>query len=529
MAASATVGAAPTRTAVCDHERTFPRSTRSQRPERECPKEAVQLTPALSRPRRNFPPSPEGTYLVVLVGGLVLIPVLGALVAVHPRLAIAAAALATAGAILVRVANRRIAAVLVAVTVLVVGLVDLPRQVSFGPASLYGWITVLLATLLLLVSVSRYVLSELRGLAALFAPLYAFALWALISMVWFKLSFAGLQNTLVYTSFATLIPVTAAVVLNRDFEIATLRKAITGAILLASALYGCSLATGGLGGSALVGARSYALLGVIGVAWGAAHARFGNKRLGLLAGLCCLLVLLSLSRTAFAASMLILVVVALDLRTPARFVRSALLVGSVAAVAYFSITSFGPLAARFQQGDVHSIGGGVSINVSGRAFLWGVAWRDSLKSPIVGQGAGSIEQAITREQPTQSQPHNDFLRVFHDFGIIGLGLLVVSFVGLFAHPIRATRATPRGDPTAPLHLAAGLAMLGLVAAMTTDNAIVYLFVVAPVAVIIGLSIGAFGLAYTSGGVRRGSGVVPGTPVRGTIAAEKGGNPALGIP
>src|SRR5213076_788143 len=104
----------------------------------------------------------------------------------------------------------------------------------------------------------------------------------------------------------------------------------------ASVLYMCSLASGGIGSESVVGSRSYALVGVIGVAWGTAHARSGDRRLGLLAAVCWLLILLSLSRLAFAASLLIVVVAFLDVRAPGRVVRSALVVAAIAGVAFIS-------------------------------------------------------------------------------------------------------------------------------------------------------------------------------------------------
>jgi O-antigen ligase len=372
----------------------------------------------------------------------------------------------------------------------VVAVVDLPRRITVGPGTSYAWITVGLALLLVLVSISRYVLSAVRGTGFVLIPLYAFAAWSLFSMFLFRPSFAGLQNTLVYAAFAALVPVTAAAVIQGDLLLPFARRLITYSIVIASVLELGNLATGGVGGGDLIGSRSYALVGVIGVAWGVAHARLGgDRRMALLAAVCWLLILLSLSRLAFAASLLIIVVGFIDVRTPARIFRSALIVGCIAAVTFFSVTSFGPLASRFRpEGDLQTVGG-VTLNVEGRTNLWGITWRSYLESPVIGQGAGSSETVITEELGRPSHPHNDYLRVLHDFGIIGLVLLLLSFWSLMSHAVRATRAARKDDPIAPVHLAAALALLGLLAAMVTDNALVYLFVVSPVAVIFGVSIG----------------------------------------
>jgi O-antigen ligase len=434
-----------------------------------------------------------------------VIVVVGALVAVKPAVALGLAGAAALVGVVTGIARVPVATTLVLATIAVVALVDLPRKVDLGPVTSYALITAALAVLLVPVSMSRYVLSAVRGTGLLFVPLYAFAGWAMLSVLWFRPSVAGAQNILVYAAFASLVPVTAAAIVRGDLALQTARRAITCSIIVACSLYAGSLAVGGLGASDVIGSRSFALIGVVGVAWGAAHLRYGDRRLGVLAALCWLLILLSLSRLAFAAAIVIVAAASLDLRTPARFVRSALLVGVVGTVAYMSVTSFGPMAERFAQGDVQNVGG-LTLNVQGRLTIWGLTWRSYLDSPVIGNGAGSAERLLNEALDDNSHPHNDYLRVLHDFGVVGLALLVASLIGLLAHAVRGLRSA-RGDPeTAPLHMAAVLALIGLAAGMTTDNVIVYLFVVGPIGVIVGLSVGAVRERH-SGRLRPG---VPGT-------------------
>ena len=415
---------------------------------------------------------------------------LGVLVVVAPPVALAAAGVVLIVAVLGGIPQVPVAAFAVVGTLAVVGVVDLPRRFVVGPTTSYAWMTVAVAVLVVAMSATRYVVSALRGTGLLFVPLYVFGGWAMLLMAWFGVSFAGLQNVLVYAAFAALVPVTAAAVFHGDLPLRTARRAVTCAFLLASILYACSLAVGGVGGLDVVGSRSYALVGVVAVAWGAAHARFGDRRLGVLAAASWLLILLSLSRLAFAAALVILVVASLDLRSPGRFVRSAIVIGSVSAIAFYTITSFGPMAARFAQGDVQSVGGGLAINVEGRSSLWDLTWHSYLESPFVGKGAGSAEQVIGASLGEINHPHNDYLRILHDFGLIGLALFAASVVGLLVHSGRSLRGVASDRVEAPLHLAAILSLVGLLVGMSTDNAIVYLFVAAPVAIIVGLSIGA---------------------------------------
>ena len=89
-----------------------------------------------------------------------------------------------------------VAAVVVVGSLAVAAIVDLPRRFTVGPTTLYAWITAAVASLIGLVSVSSYVLGEmvLKGPGRLLWPLYAFALWAVLSMVWFR-PLHGIQNT----------------------------------------------------------------------------------------------------------------------------------------------------------------------------------------------------------------------------------------------------------------------------------------------------------------------------------------------
>ena len=204
---------------------------------------------------------------------------------------------------------------------------------------------------------------------------------------------------------------------------------------------------------------------------GRGAARSGTAASGWSLRWCWLLIILSLSRLAFAASLLIIVIGSLDLRTPGRLVRSVLVVGAVAGLAYFSVTSFGPLASRFRpQGDLKTVGG-VSVDVTGRTNLWRVTWVSYLHSPIIGQGAGSAETVI--DQARGLATASRMTTTFGCFTTTGSSAWR-SFLGRSpgCWDMRAARrASAKGDPAAPIDLAAGLSVVGLLAAMATDNAI----------------------------------------------------------
>jgi O-antigen ligase len=94
------------------------------------------------------------------------------------------------------------------------------------------------------------------------------------------------------------------------------------------------------------------------------------------------------------------------------------------------------------------------------------------------------------------QPHNDYLRLLHDYGLVGTTLWVIGYAFLLARTWRAWHSTAmvsqeqKRDPGEQrVHAAAFLALAGVAIAMITDNAIVYLFLMGPLGVLVGLSLG----------------------------------------
>jgi len=151
-----------------------------------------------------------------------------------------------------------------------------------------------------------------------------------------------------------------------------------------------------------------------------------------------------------------------------------------------------PIADRMFTGDTSIEIAGIAVNASGRSRIWAEVADSAMKAPIVGQGVGSSIDAASRIAGI-GHPHNDYLRVWHDHGFIGLGLFGLAFVAMFGVMLRnLQRSERRRDPIAPTHLAGLLALTGLLIACMTDNAIIYPFVMTPVAVLVGAGLGARG-------------------------------------
>ncbi|HEX2862923.1 MAG TPA: hypothetical protein VHN99_00015, partial [Deinococcales bacterium] len=88
-------------------------------------------------------------------------------------------------------------------------------------------------------------------------------------------------------------------------------------------------------------------------------------------------------------------------------------------------------------------------------------------------------------------PHNDYLLVLHDYGLLGEVFFVLGWLLLAGALFRAWRDAVRRD--APLDkvlaLSGFLTVAGLLVAMSTDNPFTYPFVMVPSSFIVGAALG----------------------------------------
>ena len=158
--------------------------------------------------------------------------------------------------------------------------------------------------------------------------------------------------------------------------------------------------------------------------------------------------------------------------------------------------------------------GDAEFNDGDRPLFWAHVARSASESPIFGKGIGSSQAVMNERWPSVGHPHNDYLRVWHDLGLVGFAALIASFVTWARALARDWRqgtddgeyAEAEGAP-AQLELAGLLALVALVLPMVTDNALVYPFVVGPVGVLVGAGLG----ARAVGGTGRRQGAVPAVP------------------
>lgn len=376
------------------------------------------------------------------------------------------------------------------------GFANLAALWRAGPVSGMGAETLL--EVLLAVAAAAVAARWPRPLLARAAPFAAFLAWAVVRSLLDPPTFEGAQNALVYLLFfASLL--LAGTIAARDP-----RGAASGVGRGMAWLQGVALAVaaGNLllfgfphGGNWLVGPRSLALVALIGVNWQLAAWATGRTRALLPGVLLFAAVLLSASRTASAIGLLSFgVVVALLAPSRPRRAAAGLVVLSLALGSGAALVAFAPpFHARFFGGDTKLHVAGYAVNVSGRAAFWRVMVRSASERPLVGHGLGSSQQVMAAEffdSDNIRHPHNDYLRVWHDLGAVGLGLAAAALLLWLAALFRGWRLASRvRHPGGAVQLAAFLTLLELLLAMVTDNVLIYPFFMGAAGIVAGTALG----------------------------------------
>lgn len=358
------------------------------------------------------------------------------------------------------------------VAVTMAAVIDTSGRVGLGPVSLSAFIS--LAVMAVIIALAPLVVGA--GLAAVPGPLLAFYGFVVVRLV-VAPNADGLQNLAILTMFTFGIAFSAR---SATVEIAgaTLRV-FAGVGVLVSVVF----AVGSVSGADVYMTRAFALTAL--VLLSAAVVLPSTDLLARVAPFVIVAaIVLSLSRTASAIGILLLVGLVVRLRRGHRILLACGAVTGVALATWVLLLSFAPLRNRFLVGDNAVEVGGLAINTSGRSALWEAVSEDAMRAPLLGQGPGSAVVFVTERFGGITQPHNEYLRVLHDDGIVGLTLFSL---GCLLVLIRVIKRIARTDQ--PIHWAALFALTATLAAAATDNVLVYPFVLLPAAVLIGLSLG----------------------------------------
>jgi O-antigen ligase len=379
-----------------------------------------------------------------------------------------------------------------AAVLLMSALVDVPRSVNVGPITALGVVTIGYV----LVAILIWIHQHSPGIPSLVPRAYnAFVAWAVISFSWHPPSSQGFQNVAVFAAFALLATVTARASYADPRVAQYLARWLDRASVVAVSIYLLTLVATGFGTDLILSARGFALFGLLGLARALGKFRYQSRGAVWVALAIVIAIAGSLSRTALAICLLLAPLAWLDRRSISRRVGVALAVALSVGAFAFAAVFFGPLHSRFLEPNKAEVAGSFDLSVSGRAAFWGATWRSFLQDPWIGNGAGSSEIIVQRYlTPAQAEhythPHNDYLRLLHDYGVTGAGLWFIGYFVLLRRVRRAwVAAAATDDSAAAVHMTAFLAMVAIALSMITDNAIVYIYLMAPLGLIVGSSLG----------------------------------------
>jgi O-antigen ligase len=365
-------------------------------------------------------------------------------------------------------------------------LITLPQLVSVGPISGLGLAT--LATFGIAVALFAMHPTITRAHACLF-PFLLYFLYGSATLLYSGVEFPGIQYFLVNLALPVLALVTSRQVMISPAFGARLWKWMGVGFKLAPILYALSVAATGFEADALFNARGFALFGVLATAYHLTVWRGGDRR-GLIWALITIAVIFaSMSRTALVVAVGLIplsVVIRGSLKSILQTLMMTALAGAALVVA---VLSYKPMYDRFFAYDTSIQIQGVAINASGRMEMWKdlyESWTRSPKGFLFGQGIASTSPLTNR--PGMYHPHNEYLRWGHDLGLVGLCLYVSGIAWItMVMVVRARHVAPGAPGHLQVHLCVVLSLVGIMLTAFTDNTLSYMYIMAPLGVMVGCS------------------------------------------
>lgn len=244
--------------------------------------------------------------------------------------------------------------------------------------------------------------------------------------------------------------------------------------------------------------RAFSVAMAIGIGTLLIEWRDGNRRSLAYAAIIFGLVVFTLSRTATLDMLLLVPLSSLGYSNIKRGRLARYLFFLVGALAlFFAVLQLDPtFQRRFFFGKTFDqfMNGNASLDTAGRDKMWAAvyaSWNYDDRTRILGRGVGSAGLVANLGVGTMLHPHNDYLRLLHDTGLIGAGIFTVGLLYFLWRRYRMWKLeNSAGDKEiANVHGAAFLALTAFALIMITDNPIDYLFAVTPVGILLGCSVG----------------------------------------
>ncbi len=373
-------------------------------------------------------------------------------------------------------------------------LVDVLGNINAaGAISVNGMLTILIT-----IGVAVFLLRQPKlawpGFVRLW-PLSALLFYSVLQCFWHRPSVQGFQNVCLLWIFVGCIVLTSMEGKN-PLESTHVVRVLFWASAVAAFAYGVSILYGGLGTESLIGARSFALYALLALGLLLGQWAHGSRAAFWLAVGLILLIALSLSRMALAVGVLLFPLARLR-HFSFRDLKRITIIGVIAACGlYYLVLSIDALQLRFLgNGSIADyLSGDASVDTSGRLAAWVLTLDSFSESPWLGKGPGTANDlngmvSLDRRGDNQwelAHPLNEYLRFLHDEGVLGLSLVLAGYVQLLVVCRKAYRqSVEESSPTASFYLGTFLALLAALLTMLTDNTASYIYVMAPLGILIG--------------------------------------------
>jgi O-antigen ligase len=364
--------------------------------------------------------------------------------------------------------------------------------IQVGQISLLGYATVAI----LLATITALVLNFKGAVMLLgrFSGWVAFVVWLCLTFVISGVEVA--QPPIANISLVAIMAFSGMMAWAVPSEVNTLYTILRWAFAANTGLAILLLAITGTSGD-LLGPRTCAIVAVLGLGVTLSYWRHGH-RVWLYVSLAMILIpLVTLSRTAAACGLILFPISGIPMRKRKVSWTKIAILGIGACACFFIAIEMSPeLQSRFFFGGRTAkdfVHGDATLDTSGRAEMWGAiidSWSADQQTMWIGRGAGSSEGAAASAVASMSHPHNDYLALLHDYGIIGFAIFIVAFLRLIWGRWKTWRNSEfAGSEWATVHSSAFLMVLALGIMMITDNPMEYMFAILPTALMVGSSIG----------------------------------------
>lgn len=390
--------------------------------------------------------------------------------------------------------------IILTTVLMLAALTDGVRRFSLGPVTALAGVTIVasLGSALLLIFSSR-IPKRMAFSAFLFILFLGLGIYSLMSNLGSsELTFqVSVQNLLSYAAFIGLMLLSACETMENPFPTWYIRHGFLVASGIAAVLYGLGILAKGPGSDFFMGARAFSAFVVVILPFCLAAWRYHVPHARMISIALTICVALSFSRTATVIALVLYPLSRFSPHKPEGWLRLIGWIGAIVLVAYLSFTYITPIRERFtDKGDSGSIGG-VSVNTAGRDRMWESVRISMTKAPLFGQGPGSVAIPVGLvNQTAGGHPHNDYLRLSHDFGYVGCAIWLLGFATLINTTFQNWLWADTYDRNmAHYHLGAMLGIFSTMQLMLTDNIIVYIFATGPLGILIGASMSIGALRY----------------------------------